>query len=159
MSKKKKQSFRTQWRTLTEIGQEFGVSAIKLGKLLKEHGLREADGTPTSLAFEGAYVERIEPKDGKVYFLWHGRKVSEYLVAKGIPKTGISTAEASKLTAARKLARDYLEALRLDEEGSKLGYWIMCEMVNDIKKVGLDSFNQALKSLGYKGEPVTLEDW
>lgn len=159
MSKKGKQSFRKQWRTLTEIGQEFGVSAVKLGKLLKEHGLRLETGDPSAEALEGTYAERIAPKEGKVYFLWHGQKVSEYLIAKGVPKAGSSAKEASNATEARKLARSYLEALKLDNEGSKLGYLMLGEMVDDIKKLGLDAFNAALKSVGYKGEEVTFEGW
>ena len=52
-----------------------------------------------------------------------------------------------------------IEAQKLDNEGSKLGYMMLSEMVEDIQKVGLERFNQALKSIGYKGEEVTLEDW
>jgi len=36
---------------------------------------------------------------------------------------------------------------------------MFADMADDIKKVGLDVFNEALKSIGYKGEEVTLDDW
>lgn len=42
---------------------------------------------------------------------------------------------------------------------NKNSYMILSEMVDDIKKIGLERFNQALKSIGYKGEEVTLEGW
>ncbi|MBW4634124.1 MAG: hypothetical protein KME30_20120 [Iphinoe sp. HA4291-MV1] len=63
------------------------------------------------------------------------------------------------MTEARKLARSYMEAQKLEDEGSKLGYMMFSEMVDDIKKIGLERFNQALKSIGYKGDEVTLEGW
>ncbi len=155
----KKNNFRKTWKTLTELGQEFGVSAVKFGNLLKQHGLREKDGEPSQLAKEGSFFEQITPKQGKPYYLWHRQKTSEYLVSQGVVKSGVSAKEAEKMTEARKLARSYMEAQKLDNEGSKLGYMMLCEMVDDIKKVGLERFNQALKSIGYKGEEVTLEGW
>lgn len=155
----KKNNFRKIWKSLTELGQEFGVSAIKFGNLLKQHGLREKDGEPTQLAKDGVFFEKITPSEGKPYYLWHRQKTSEYLVAKGVEKNGISAKDAEKMTEARSLARSYIEAQKLDNQGSKLGYMMLSEMVDDIKKVGLEKFNQALKSVGYKGEEVTLEDW
>ena len=155
----KKNNFRKPWKTLTELGQEFGVSAVKFGNLLKQHGLREKDGEPTQLAKDGAFFEKITPKQGKLYYLWHRDKTSEYLVSQGVIKNGVSGKEAEIMTQARKLARSYIEAQKLDDEGSKLGYIMFSEMVDDIKKVGLEKFNQALKSIGYKGEEITLEDW
>lgn len=155
----KKNNFRKVWKTLTELGQEFGVSAIKFGNLLKQYGLRQKDGEPTQMAKDGGFFEKITPTEGKPYYLWHRQKTSDYLISKGVAKKGVSAKDAEKMTEARKLARSYMEALKLDDEGSKLGYMMISEMVDDIKKVGLEQFNQALKSVGYKGEEVTLEDW
>jgi hypothetical protein len=159
MGKKNKQGFRKTWRTLTELGQEFGLSAVKFGNLLKQHGLRDLNGEPSAMAEEGGFCEKIQPKDNKAYYLWHRVKTSEYLVSQGIEKSGLSSEEASKMTEARQLARSYMEAKKLDDEGSKFGYWMFSEMAGDIQKVGLDVFNTALKSVGYKGGEVTLEDW
>jgi hypothetical protein len=159
MGKKNQQSFRNTWRTLTELGQEFGISAVKFGNLLKLHGLRDSSGEPTAMAKDGGFFEHIIPKQGHPYYLWHGKKTSEYLLSQGVAKNGVSSKEASKVTEARKLARSYMEAQKLDSEGSKLGYMMFADMADDIKKVGLDVFNEALKSSGYKGEEVTLDDW
>jgi hypothetical protein len=155
----KKNNFRKTWKTLTELGQEFGVSAIKFGNLLKEHGLREKNGNPSLKAKEGNYFEEIVPKEGKPYYLWHRERTIEYLTELGVEKKGISKKEAEIMTEARKLAKSYMEALKLDEEGSKVGYLMFEELIPDIKKIGLEKFNQALKTVGYKGEEVTLEDW
>jgi hypothetical protein len=155
----KKQDFRKTWRTLTEMGQVFGVSAIKFGNLLKQHGLREQDGTASQSAKDGNFCQEIVPKEGKPYYLWHSEKTSDYLVDRGVVKSGISDRDASKMTEARKLARSYVEAVKLDDDGNKLGYMIIGELVDDIKKIGLPTFNSALKSIGYKGEEVTLDGW
>lgn len=155
----KKNNFRKTWRTLTELGQEFGVSAVKFGNLLKQHELREKDGEPSKIASDGGFFEKITPTEGKPYYLWHRNKTIEYLTSLGVNKSGVSEKEATLDTEARKLAKSYLEAQKLDDEGSKLGYMMFDELTSDIRNVGLDRFNKALKSLGFKGEPVTLDDW
>lgn len=157
MSKKK--SFRKEWRTLTELGQEFGVSAVRFGNLLKQHDLREKTGEPTQVARENGFVQEISPKDGKVYFLWHQKKTSDRLVELGVEKSGVSAKEASSMTEARKLAREYMDALQLDNDGSKMGYIMFQEIMPEVKKIGVEVFNKALLSVGYKGEEVTTEEW
>ncbi|KYC36237.1 hypothetical protein WA1_41665 [Scytonema hofmannii PCC 7110] len=146
MSKRK--NFRKTWRTLTEIGQEFGVSAVKFGNLLKQYGLREKDGEPTQTAKDNGFFEKLVPNDGKAYYLWHRDKTVEFLVSQGVEKSGISAKEASKTTEARKLAREWIEAQRLDDEGSKLGYFMACELEPEIKKIGVDLVQTQLKKLG-----------
>ncbi|MBP5975549.1 hypothetical protein HW132_23135 [Brasilonema sp. CT11] len=155
----KKKNFRKVWKTLTELGQEFGVSAVKFGNLLKQYGLREKDGEPSQMAKDGGFFEKITPNEGKPYYLWHREKTSEYLIYQGVAKNGVSAKDALMMTESRKLARSYMEAQQLDDEGSKLGYIMFSEMVDDIKKVGLERFNQALKSIGYKGDEVTKIGW
>lgn len=156
MSKKSKKNFRSEWRTLTELGAEFGKSAVAFGKLLKEHGLRDSDGEPTVVA--NGLFQRIEAKQGKPYYLWNHKGIVAFLRSKGIEPVSDSK-DALKDTEARKLARSYIEAQKLDDQGDKLGYMMLGEMVDDIRKIGLERFNAALKAVGYKGEPVTLEDW
>jgi hypothetical protein len=151
----KKKNFRQEWRSLTEIGNTFGISARKLGSLLKKYGLREGDGEPSELAKQEGYCHLVAPKEGHSYYLWHGKKVASYLEKQGEEKKGVSSKEATLNTEARKLARSYIEALQLDEEGSKFGYWMFDELRPEIKKVGLDRFNEALKAVGFKGEPLT----
>lgn len=154
----KKNNFRKTFRTLTELGLEFGVSAIKFGNLLKEHGLRESDGEPTEYAKQNNFFNKVEPKNGETYYLWHSQKTSDYLVRQGVIKNGVSAKEASKSTYARKLAKQYIEAEKLDQGGDKFGYWAFCEMKKDIKKIGLENFNKALLEIGYKGVSITLND-
>jgi len=144
----KKNNFRKTWRTLTEVGQEFGVSALKLGNLLKQHGLREKDGEPTQKAKDGGFFEKIIPNEGKPYYLWHRDKTVEFLLSQGVEKNGVSAKDALCTTEARKLARAWIEAQRLDDEGSKLGYMVVCELEPEIKRVGVDLVQSQLKKLG-----------
>jgi hypothetical protein len=144
----KKNNFRKTWRTLTELGQEFGVSGIKFGNLLKQHGLREKDGEPTQKAKDGSFFEKIAPNNGKPYYLWHRDKTVEFLISQGVHKNGVSAQEASKTTKARKLAREWIEAQRLDDEGSKLGYMMAGELEPEIKRIGVDLVQSQLKALG-----------
>ena len=144
----KKNNFRKTWRTLTELGQEFGVSAVKFGNLIKQHGLREKDGEPTQHAKDGSFCEKIVPNEGKHYYLWHHDKTVEFLISKGVEKQGVSAKEASKITEARKLAREWIEAQKLDDEGSKLGYMMACELEPEIKRIGVDLVQSQLKTLG-----------
>jgi hypothetical protein len=143
-----KNNFRKTWRTLTELGQEFGVSAVKFGNLLKQHELREKDGEPTQNAKEGGFFEKIVPNDGKPYYLWHRDKTVEFLEHQGVEKNGVSSKEASKTTEVRKLAPEWIEAQRLDDEGSKLGYIMACELEPEIKRIGVDLVQSQLNKLG-----------
>lgn len=144
----KKNNFRKTWRTLTELGQEFDISALKLGNLLKQCGLREKDGEPTQQAKDGDFFEKIVPKEGKPYYLWHRDRTVEFLISQGIEKKGVSAKEATRTTEARKLAREWMEAQRFDDEGSKLGYMVACELEPEIKRIGVDLFQSQLKKLG-----------
>ena len=47
MSKKQKK-FRDIWVNQTTLGKAFNLSAVAIGKKLKEQQLREADGNPTA---------------------------------------------------------------------------------------------------------------
>ncbi len=152
----KKQNFRKEWQTLTELGTQFGVSARKFGSILKEFGLRESNGEPSETAT--GFYKKIEPKDGHNYYLWNHSKIIKYLQEQGI-NTVVSNSEAIKDTEARKLARDYLEARKLDDEGNKLGYLMFQELMPEIKNIGVERFEKALKSVGYKEEFTLDEGW
>lgn len=106
MSNKSKKNFRSEWRTLTELGTEFGKSAIAFGKILKENGLRDAEGLPTEAA--NGLFQKIEPNQGKPYYLWNHQEVVNFLQSKGINPVN-NAADALKDTEARKLAREYIE--------------------------------------------------
>lgn len=74
MSKEKK--FAQMWSNQTNLGKKFGLSAIAIGKLLVEEGLKDSK---TKLATEKAinegYAKSTPLKDGTPYFMWNIEKV------------------------------------------------------------------------------------
>jgi hypothetical protein len=80
MSKRKKEKFGQIWSNQTNLGKHFGLSAIAVGKVLIEHGLKDPE---TKLATEKALSEgfaRSTPlKSGIPYFMWNIEKISSLL--------------------------------------------------------------------------------
>ncbi len=74
MSKEKK--FTQMWSNQTNLGKKFGLSAIAIGKLFVEEGLKDSK---TKLATEKAinegYAKSTPLKDGTPYFMWNIEKV------------------------------------------------------------------------------------
>ena len=58
MGKKGRQKFADVWANQTSLGKQFGLSAIAMGKKLKELGLRGEDGNPTTQALGKATAHR-----------------------------------------------------------------------------------------------------
>ena len=69
----------------TELGQLYGMSAIKIGKILKSQGLRELDGEPTQWAKIEGYVEKryLEDRPFIHYWAWHFDKTAQALEEAG----------------------------------------------------------------------------
>lgn len=147
----KKENFRNEWKTLTELGDLFGLSARKLGILLKDHGIRNKDGSPSVLCMEKHFSHLVEPKGYSSYWLWN-KKIKDYLIENGVKLTenAISEKESSRKTEIRKLARDYIEAQELSDDGQdKMRYFIFDDLNDTIKekKITLTEFNEALKNI------------
>lgn len=83
MGKKKKGSFKQRWGTLTEIGQLFSVSAVKVGAQLKTMGLRHPDGKPTAEALAQNLVHVGTRAGGFEFFLWDKQALPERLRRSG----------------------------------------------------------------------------
>lgn len=63
------------------MGKEIGISGIAMGKLLKEHGLRnEDDGRPSSTALEsGIAVRKYSDRPPRVSYWWNPELVLQEL--------------------------------------------------------------------------------
>jgi len=64
MGKKRHQKFTDIWANQTHLGKQFGLSAIAMGKKLKELSLRAEDGNPTAQALCQSYCTPTPLKDG-----------------------------------------------------------------------------------------------
>ena len=84
---KKKTKFSDIWVNQTTLGKQFGLSAIAMGKQLKELGLRSNEtGTPTQEAIDNGFCKSTPLKDGTPFFMWNKAKVAELMPAKGHQK-------------------------------------------------------------------------
>lgn len=66
-----KKGFKKIWKTQTELGQQFGISAIAVGKILKKHHLKNEENIPTNKAIEEQYVHTVEDSQGNTFYLWN----------------------------------------------------------------------------------------
>jgi len=82
MSKSKSPKFRDIWSNQTNLGKSFGLSAIAVGKILVEVGLKDSEtNQPTEKALEDGYAKATPLKDGTPYYMWSKEKVRP-LIAK-----------------------------------------------------------------------------
>jgi len=69
MRKKGQQKFTDIWANQTNLGKQFGLSPIAMGKKLKELKLRGEDGNPTAQALCQGYCIPTPLKDGTPFLL------------------------------------------------------------------------------------------
>ena len=117
MSKNKKK-FNQIWSSQTDLGKKFGLSAIAVGKLLIEAGLKDA---VTKSATEKAL------KDGTPYFMWNIEKIRPLIAKDHQP---LSTIEYW----VREVLDIYKEAQKSDDEGNKFAYLMLDGMYDDVPK-------------------------
>lgn len=73
--------------TMREIGVLFGISSHKIGKALKDLGLRTTEGKPSKQAFDGDYVQQRWDEDHPVYlWVWHRDKTAALLEQAGMER-------------------------------------------------------------------------
>ena len=64
--------------TQSLLGSWFGISARKIGNLLKAHGLKDRNGA-TQVAIVGGYAKEATTRDGISFWVWHARKTVQIL--------------------------------------------------------------------------------
>jgi len=127
MSQGKK--FNQMWSNQTKLGKSFGLSAIAIGKLLVEEGLKDPK---TKLATEKAisegYAKSTPLKDGTPYFMWNIEKVRPLITKDHKPLSKVEY----WVNNVRETVR---EAERLDQEGQdKLAYIMYDSAYDDVPK-------------------------
>src|SRR5215831_4718591 len=97
MGKQGRQKFTDIWANQTDLGKQFGLSAIAMGKKLKELGLRGEDGNPTTLALGNGYCIPTPLKDGTPFFMWNRQQVEELMQAHGYKRLDPQEVKAREL--------------------------------------------------------------
>jgi hypothetical protein len=97
MGKKGRQKFADVWANQTNLGKQFGLSAIAMGKKLKELGLRSEDGNPTAQAICQGYCTSTPLKDGTPFFMWNRQQVEELMQEQGYQRLDPQEVKAREL--------------------------------------------------------------
>ena len=155
MGKKGQQKFTDVWANQTNLGKQFGLSAIAMGKKLKEMRLRGEDGNPTQQALAEGYCTSTPLKDGTPFFMWNRQKVEELMRAHGYQRLDPQEVKA------RELADNWVQVYK---QWQKAIYGVeeelLIEEAHDIKKDarrrGLtERVNELLRERKFDGEFIT----
>ena len=81
-----KYKFDHVWISQTNLGKQFGLSAIEVGKILIEHQLKDPkNGWATQHAIDNGYAKSTPLKNGTPFFMWHLKKTKSLLIKKHSP--------------------------------------------------------------------------
>jgi hypothetical protein len=103
--------FNQIWTNQTELGEQFGLSAINIGKILIEHGLKDPQSNQaTSRAIQEGFAKSTPLKNGTSFFMWHRQKVKGLISQKHVSLNAVDFW-------VHKVRNCILEANKLWEEG------------------------------------------
>ena len=75
MSNKKKK-FDQVWKSQTDLGKKSGASAVAVGKILIENGLKDpVTKQATQKALDEGYAVSTPMRNGKPHYMWNAQKV------------------------------------------------------------------------------------
>jgi len=73
--------------SLTELGELYGVTSHKVGRWLKDLGLRDQSGRPSREAFSDGFVaQRESTRPGTYFYVWNLAKTTVLLDKMGYPR-------------------------------------------------------------------------
>lgn len=150
----KKNKFKDIWSNLTNLGKQYGFSAIKMGKKLKELGLRNEQGNPTEKALSEGFTKSTPLKDGTMFYMWHKSKISALMKENNVQKLDDNEVLAQELAQEWiRIAKDYENVVYgIEEEG----LWMEAqEIKKSVRKKGLITrVNEILIEGKFKGEKI-----
>jgi hypothetical protein len=154
MAKKGKEKFRDTWSNLTNLGKEYGLSAIKMGKKLKELGLRDEHGNATEKALTEGFAKLTPLKDGTPFYMWHNQNISKLM-----EETGEQKLDKNEVLA-QELAKEWIRINKLYGEAvykieEDLLWMDADEIRKEARKKGLiPRVNEILTERKFKGEKL-----
>lgn len=93
---KKKNKWAKTWVSQTDIGHYYGLSAIKVGRVLAELGLKDKAGA-TQRAIDGGFAVSSPLADGTQHWRWHKAKVLRAFDEHGLDRVSKQDQAASRL--------------------------------------------------------------
>ena len=154
MGMKGHQKFADLWANQSSLGKQFGLSAIAMGKKLKELGLRGENGNPTVQALSDGYCTSTPLKDGTPFFMWNRQKVEELMQVHGYQRLDPQEVKA------RELAESWVQ---VHEQWQEAIYGVeeelLMEEARDIKKEAMrrgltERVNALLRERKFDGELI-----
>lgn len=132
---KSKSKFARTYRSLTDVGREFNLSARKVGDELKRLGYRDSEGHPTPKTLEAGIAVSTPLKNGTPYYRWHMNKTKAIL------------AEHHHIDRERRLRKSLLTML----------FWVVSEEYQQgggiAFKIAEHELSEALKHVPYEKQP------
>jgi hypothetical protein len=120
--------FSKTWGNQTEIGRRFNLSAVALGKILTDAGLRDATTKePTPAALSDGYALATPLKNGRPFFMWNRDKIFRLLSSRGIIKASHVEAETSRVFSEM---RSYL-SVNYDDDKMERIVWQTLDIIFD----------------------------
>ncbi|NJL67823.1 MAG: hypothetical protein HC894_15705 [Microcoleus sp. SM1_3_4] len=135
----------------TALGKQFGLSAVAIGKKLKELGLRGENGKPTDRALSEEYCKSTPLKDGTPFFMWHKKKVSELMQDSGQEKLNSQEVKVRELADAWvRINKQFQDAVSGIEE--EICFEEAKEIEKEVKRRNLtDRVNEILRDRKFEG--------
>lgn len=155
MGKKRRQKFTDVWVNQTTLGKQYGLSPVTIGKKLKELGLRDEDGIPTTLALGNGYCTPTPLKDGTPFYMWNRQQVEQLMQAHGYQRLDPQGVKA------RELAESWVQVhKRWQEAIYGVEEELLMEEARDIKREarrrGLtERVNALLRERKFDGELIS----
>ena len=155
VKKKGYEKFTDIWVNQTNLGKQFGLSAIVMGKKLKELGLRGEDANPTEQSLAEGYCTSTPLKDGTPFFMWNKQKIEELMRAHGYQRLDPQEVKARELADSWvRVHKQWQEAIYGVQEE------LLIEEAKDIKKEarrrGLtERVNALLRERNFDGDLIT----
>ena len=125
---KKKNKWSKVWVSQTDIGHYYGLSAIKVGRVLTELGLKDKAGA-TQRAIDGGFAVSTPLADGTQHWRWRKGKVLHAFDEYGLERVSKQDRAASRLK--KEAASLFRQNKPMLEDGIDKFFWIEVECTRE----------------------------
>ena len=125
---KKKNKWSKVWVSQTDIGHYYGLSAIKVGRVLTELGLKDKAGA-TQRAIDGGFAVSTPLADGTQHWRWRKGKVLHAFDEYGLERVSKQDRAASRLK--KEAASLFRQNKPMLEDGIDKFFWIEVECIRE----------------------------
>lgn len=136
----KKNKWAKTWVSQTDIGHTYGLSAIKVGRVLTELGLKDKAGA-TQRAIDGGFAVSTPLADGTQHWRWHKAKVLRAFDEHGVER--VSKQKQAQSRVKKEASSLFNQHKPLLEDGMDKMFWLEVEC---LRSDGNDALADELES-------------